>query len=124
MRTGSVVFSATAKWISTKLSVWMDTLCTSIHLKSQVDQGPQHRVTGLSFPYRGLSVKRSGCQSAKCLGKRCAALRHFLGDASGIEVHSIKSRCEAPWMQVHSTKAFKLTGRSAQHRVKVRSALD
>ena len=82
----------------------------------------QHLVTGLSFPYRGLSVKhpRSRCvaqsQGAKRLVSRYAALRHFfqLGDASGIEVRSTESRCEAPWIEGRSTEVFNLNWGDAQ----------
>ena len=36
----------------------MDTLCINLHLKNKDNRGAQHQVTGLSFPYRGIGVKR------------------------------------------------------------------
>ena len=48
-------------------------------------------------------------------GSKCAepsqGAKHLLfnwGDASGIEVSSTESRCEAPWIEMCSTEAFNL----------------
>ena len=101
----------------------MDTLCRSLNLKNQDDRGMQHRVTGLSFPYRGpkceaprieLHSTESRCEAPWIEVRSTEAFLLNWGDASGIEVRITESRREAPWIEVRSTEAFLLNWGDAQ----------
>ena len=80
-KNGSAHISETAILILTKLAVWMATLCGSIILKYQDDQGAQRRVMAFLWEVVGLGAKRlalrhaAPSQSAKHLGWKSAGSR-------------------------------------------------
>ena len=90
-KTGSAIFQATTRLISTKVGVWLDTLCKSLNLKNHDNQKAQHQVTAL----RPEQIRPIEVRSAKLLPLHQEVLEPRC-EVPGIEVHSIGSRCQAP----------------------------
>ena len=82
-KTESAHISETAGPILTKVALWVDTPCRSIIVNYQDDQGSQRRVIALRLKVLSLALRWA----------------------------SVKSRCEAPWIEGRSTQLFLFFGR-------------